>query len=84
MGKEIKLSLDDKSVEILEQMDALHRQTFINYCIRIGKMSELYGVILGDDAVIETLETSSINTNEEKVVQSETVAEPENDFSIKW
>jgi hypothetical protein len=81
MSKEITLTLDDKSVEILDKLDALHRATFINYCIRVGTKTDLFGVLLGEKEIENILpEICNINTTKEEVKAEE----PTKDFSINW
>jgi len=46
--KEIKLQLDDKSVEILEGVESLHRTSLINYGIRLLKGTDVFKTISGE------------------------------------
>jgi len=80
--KEVTLKLDETSIEILSHLDAIHRETFINYCIRIGKQAELYGVMTGSMDVEPQISGS---------IKEETVEVPEpeptsavSDLSIGW
>jgi len=80
--KEVTLKLDETSIEILSHLDAIHRETFINYCIRIGKQAELYGVMTGEiDAVPEAI--GSTESREVPVPEPEPTSSV-SDLSIGW
>jgi hypothetical protein len=56
--KEVKIRLDEKTIEILSKIESFQRETFINYCIRLGENSDLYKVLTNEKApeVSESLE----------------------------
>ena len=62
--KEVKLKLDDKSIEILSEIDNIHRESIINFGIRLASQTEYFKVLKGDDDV-EVLNEISSETKEE-------------------
>jgi len=46
--KEVKIRLDDKSVEILKEVEAIHRDSLINFAIRLLEEHPHYKIIKGE------------------------------------
>jgi len=73
--KEVNIKLDDKSVEILNKVDALHRESLINYGIRLLAESQNFKVLTGEADSKEIASLSSLGN--EPINETPTKAEPE-------
>ena len=92
--KEVKIKLDDKVVEILSKIEPFQRETFINYCVRLGVKSHLYKILVGeeegDELILdEEIDESPFNDSKKvnKKVEEEinnSKSEPEPDLSVNW
>jgi len=57
---EVKIGLDDKSIEILDKLDKIHKQSIINFGIRLAKDTEYYKILVGEEDIsIENLNVES-------------------------
>jgi len=80
--KEVKLKLDDKSVEILGEIDPIHITSVINFGIRLAKDTSYFKILKGEENVeVEELiaekDTPKKSKNEEV---KEEVVEEDNDI----
>ena len=47
--KEVTIKLDEKSIEILKEIEKIHVNTIINYSIRKLKNDKFYKMLVGDE-----------------------------------
>ena len=79
--KEVKIRLDDKSVEILKEVEAIHRDSLINFAIRLLEGHPHYKIIKGE--VIEDIkEVLEIDTKPEKEIKQ--VKEEKEDVDVTF
>jgi len=60
--KEVKIKLDDKSLEILKEIDTIHRESIINFGIRLASQTEYFKILKGEIEKVEDI----VSINEEK------------------
>jgi len=80
--KEVKLKLDDKSVEILGEIDPIHITSIINFGIRLAKDTSYFKILKGEEDIkVEELivekDTPKKSKNEEV---KEEIVEENNDI----
>ena len=70
--KEVKIKLDEKSLEILKEVDPIHRESIINFGIRLAANTEYFKILKGEidsqvslNETIEKTETKSEVKNED-------------------
>jgi len=71
--KEVKIRLDEKSLEILKDINAIHRESIINFGIRLASKTEYFKILKGEIEEAENL----VSINEEKTKEKETKVEEE-------
>ena len=82
--KEVKVRLDDKSVEILKEVEAIHRDSLINFAIRLLEAHPHYKIIKGEvEAIEEVSNLEAINESKTEAKQPEKVEEPDVSFD-EW
>jgi hypothetical protein len=59
--KEVKIKLDDKSLEILKDVDPIHRESIINFGVRLASQTEYFKILKGELEEAEDL----VSINEE-------------------
>ena len=84
---DIQIRLDEKSKEILSKVDALHRESLINYGIRLLQDSANFKILTGEiTEPSKTLDDLSIEEDEEelksKVEKPKEKAKPK--MAIDW
>jgi len=79
MAQEIKVTLDNKSIEILKKVDMIHRDTILNLGIALIEKTGLYKTLTNEktsdklDEIISLDNLPTITKNEEKTkVESRT------------
>jgi len=70
--KEVKIKLDDKSLEILKEIDTIHRESIINFGIRLAENTEYFKILKGEEAKIETIEEIKEDVKETKKIKEKT------------
>jgi len=75
--KEVKIRLDDKSLEILKDIDSIHRESIINFGIRLASQTEYFKILKG-----EVEEAENIVAIEEKEQPKEVIKETKSDCTI--
>jgi len=53
--KEVKIRLDNKSLEILKDIDSIHRESIINFGIRLASQTEYFKILKGEIEEAENL-----------------------------
>jgi len=75
--KEVKIKLDDKSLEILKEIDTIHRESIINFGIRLASQTEYFKILKGEIEKVEDIvsinEEKKEETKEEKVENTSTI-----------
>jgi len=66
--KEVKIKLDEISLEILKDIDPIHRESIINFGIRLSSQTEYFKILKGE------VEENLISLNEEEEVKEETTS----------
>jgi len=69
--KEVKIKLDDKSLEILKEIDTIHRESIINFGIRLASQTEYFKILKGEVEKVEDI--VSINENKKEEIKEEKV-----------
>ena len=72
--KEVKIKLDDKSLEILKEIDTIHRESIINFGLRLASQTEYFKILKGE-INIEIEEVSNISTETKVESKPEPVKE---------
>ena len=73
--KEVKIKLDDKSLEILKEIDTIHRESIINFGLRLASQTEYFKILKGEIEKIEIEEVSNISTETKTESKPEPVKE---------
>jgi len=63
---EVKVGLDDKSIEILDKLDKVHKQSIINFGIRLAKDTDFYKILVGEEDIVIK------NNEDEDLIEDET------------
>ena len=72
--KEVKIRLDEKSIEILNEIDSIHRESIVNFGIRLASETDYFKIIKGEIESAENL----VQINEEKQSKQEIKQETQN------
>jgi len=64
--KDIKVTFDEVSLDILKKVDPIHRQSMINYAIRLVDETPVYKVLSGEIAVAPELVQSQESPTEDE------------------
>ena len=72
--KEVKIKLDDKSLEILKEIDTIHRESIINFGLRLASQTEYFKILKGE-INIEIEEVSNISSETKTESKPEPVKE---------
>ena len=70
--KEVKIKLDDVSLEILKDVDPIHRESVINFGIRLASQTDYFKILKGEVEEANDL----VALNEEKVETQQTSESP--------
>lgn len=82
--KEVKIRLDDKSVDILKEVEAIHRDSLINFAIRLLENHPHYKIIKGEiESIEEVSNLDVINETKVEEKQTEKIEEPDATFD-EW
>jgi len=76
--KEVKIRLDDKSLEILKDIDSIHRESIINFGVRLAAQTEYFKILKGEIEDAENL----VSINEEKTKETKVEEETKSDTGI--
>ena len=72
--KEVKIRLDEKSIEILNETDSIHRESIVNFGIRLASETDYFKILKGEIESAENL----VQINEEKQSKQEVKQETQN------
>ncbi len=73
-AKEIKMVLEEDSLKILKEVDAIHRNTLINIGLKLVQKTELYKTLTGSPAE-EIQKVASLTSLETIETETETAVE---------
>ena len=76
--KEVKIRLDEKSIEILNEIDPIHRESIVNFGIRLASETDYFKILKGEVESTENL----VSINEEKTKQESKKETPKTDVGI--
>jgi hypothetical protein len=76
--KEVKIKLDDKSLEILKEIDPIHRESVINFGIRLASQTEYFKILKGEVEEAENI----VAINEERKTNSKEKEVKEEDKNV--
>jgi len=83
--KEVKIKLDDKSIEILKEVEAIHRDSLINFSIRLLEQHPHYKIIKGEIEDLEKLNNiENIKDIPNSNIQEKVEEEPVVSFDDGW
>ena len=85
--KDVQIKLDDESIEILSKVESLHRESLINYGIRLVQNTEVFKVITGEEeAIVNSIDTLPQQDTPQREVINEVqqVEEKEPEVTIEW
>ena len=71
-SKQVNITLDDKSIEILKSVDSIHRDSIINIGLALVKKTGYYKTLAGvldNDADLEDVASLDIEDSEEKTTK---------------
>jgi len=82
--KEVKLKLDDRSVEILGEIDPIHITSIINFGIRLAKDTSYFKILKGEEEieVEELVEKDTSKKSKIEEVKEEIVEEDDDVMDI--
>jgi len=75
--KEVKIRLDDKSIEILNEINPIHRESIVNFGIRLASETDYFKILKG----VENAE-NLVSINEEKPKKEFKKETPKTDMGI--
>jgi hypothetical protein len=75
--KEVKIRLDDKSIEILNEINPIHRESIVNFGIRLASETDYFKILKG----VENAE-NLVSINEEKPKKESKKETPKTDMGI--
>ena len=58
--KEVKIKLDDTSLEILKEVDSIHRESVINFGIRLASQTDYFKILKGEVEANELISITNI------------------------
>jgi len=65
MSKQISLTLDDSSIEILTEVDSIHRDSLVNIGLQLVKKTGYYKTLSGKQKSEELEDIASLDTQDE-------------------
>ena len=80
--KEVKIKLDEKSIEILSEIDSIHRESLINFGIRLAKNTEYFKILKGSEDVEDAISNISDTQEKTKINEEKPKKEKESTNSI--
>ena len=79
--KEVKIKLDDKTIEILSDIDPIHRESIINFGVRLASQTEYFRILKGEENV-EVLNEISTETKSDTKQVEEKAEEPKSGIDL--
>jgi len=69
--KEVKIRLDEKSIEILNEIDSIHRESIVNFGIRLASETDYFKILKGETESAENLVQINEETHKKQEVKEE-------------